>query len=485
MATPLDLNQVLCDASDEATEAHARHGNLAFVELLEATGNRVDCIRGAGPYLWDRSGRRILDCMAGYGAIAIGRGHPIVTDALRQCLDGASATWVRWELAPLVGRAAKELAKATDGRARRVFFTNSGTEAMEAAIKYARRATGRHGLLAWEGAFHGLTCGALSLNGSAELREGFGPLLPGAALVPFGDLDALERALARRDIAAMVVEPIQGKTLRALEPVQLREVQRLCARAGTLLVADEVQTGCGRTGSFLACQADGVDPDIVLLSKALSGGAVPVGAMLMTDEVADAVHPSLDRAIIHSSTFHEGQLAMVAVLATLKVIHEDDLVQRSARLGALLRHRCERACAGHPAFGGFLGRGLMAGLQVDVDRVPSLSALPWVGPAIRPLIGQALVNTLLRRHGVLAQVTGAHSPVLKLLPPMVIDERDIDHLAPALEQSIGALQDGSLADALGRALGSMPAHALRRAAQVMSASYLPSVGRPDSLASSD
>jgi ornithine--oxo-acid transaminase len=150
MATPLDLAHLLSAAAEEATDLHARHGNLAFVELLESTGNGIECVRGSGPYLWERSGRRILDCMAGYGAVAIGRGHPIVMDALRQCIEGDSAGWVRWELAPLAGQAAKELVRATDGRARRVFFTNSGTEAMEAAIKYARRATGRPGLLGRE-----------------------------------------------------------------------------------------------------------------------------------------------------------------------------------------------------------------------------------------------------------------------------------------------------------------------------------------------
>jgi ornithine--oxo-acid transaminase len=465
MATPLDLAHLLSAAAEEATDLHARHGNLAFVELLESTGNGVECVRGSGPYLWERSGRRILDCMAGYGAVAIGRGHPIVMDALRQCIEGDAAGWVRWELAPLAGQAARELVKATDGRARRVFFTNSGTEAMEAAIKYARRATGRPGLLAWEGAFHGLTCGALSLNGSRELRDGFGPLLPGAALVPFGDLVALEQALAGGDIAAMVVEPIQGKSLRALAPGQLRDVQRLCARHGTLLVADEVQTGCGRTGAFLACHQEGVDPDILLLSKALSGGAVPVGAMLMTDQVARSVHPSLDRAVIHSSTFHEGPLAMVAVLATLRVIHEDGLALRSARLGELLRRGCEESCSGIPSFGGMLGRGLMAGVAIDIGRVPSLAALPWIGPAMSPLIGQALVNTMIRRHGVLAQVTGAHSPVLKLLPPMVVDEADIQHVVHAVTQSLRALEEGAFIEALGRALGSWPAHALRRVAQ--------------------
>lgn len=471
MATPLDLTELLRASGDAALADHARHGNLAFVELLEATGIRIECERASGQYLWDRSGRRILDCMAGYGAIAIGRAHPVVLDALRQCIDSGPAGWVRWELAPLAGQAARELARATGGPARRVYFANSGTEAMEAAIKFARRATGRPGLLGWHGAFHGLTCGALSLNGSRELTEGFGPLLPETSLVPFGDLDALERALAGRTTAAMVIEPIQGKTLRSLGPGQLQEVQGICRRHGTLLVADEVQTGCGRTGAFLACHHEGVEPDIILLSKALSGGMVPVGAMLMTDEIAQSVHPSLDRAVIHSSTFHEGPLAMAAVLATLRVIEQDGLAARAAALGALLRSRCEGSCAGKPGFGGFLGRGLMAGVAIELNRVPSLAVLPWVGPMTVPLVGQAMVHAMLHRHGVLAQVTGARSPVLKLLPPMTIEDHDVAHIADAVSASLDDLRDGAFAESLGRAIGTMPGQALRRAAQALERSW--------------
>jgi acetylornithine/succinyldiaminopimelate/putrescine aminotransferase len=348
-----------------------------------------------------------------------------------------------------------------------VYFANSGTEAMEAAIKFARRATGRPGLLGWHGAFHGLTCGALSLNGSKELTDGFGPLLPGAGLVPFGDLEALERALAGRTTAAMVIEPVQGKTLRSLAQGQLREVQQICRRHGTLLVADEVQTGCGRTGAFLACHHEGVEPDIILLSKALSGGMVPVGAMLMTDEIARSVHPSLDRAVIHSSTFHEGPLAMIAVLATLRVIEQDGLAARSARLGGILCRRCEALCLGKPGFAGFLGRGLMAGVAIEIDQVPSLANLPWVGPMTLPLVGQAMVHAMLRKHGVLAQVTGARSPVLKLLPPMIIDEEDVAQIADAVSASLDELRDGAFIDSLGRAIGSMPGQALRRAAHAL------------------
>ncbi|MBL9141120.1 MAG: aspartate aminotransferase family protein, partial [Phycisphaerae bacterium] len=285
MATHFDLAERLGRAQAGARQANRTHGNPALARLVDTLGFDRVYQRGEGQYLWDSEGNRVLDCLAGYGALAIGRNHPVVRDALEQCLRLAPPSWVHFEHNALVGEAARMLKEHCGPGLDHVFFTNSGTEGVELAIKLSRRHTGRSEVIGWSDSFHGLTCGSLSMNGSEELQRGFGPLLPGASLVPFGSLQDLERALSSQAVAAFFIEPVQGKTLRTLAPGVLRDVQSLCRRYGTLLVADEVQTGVGRTGRFLATHHDEVQADIVVLSKALSGGFVPVGAVLARADV--------------------------------------------------------------------------------------------------------------------------------------------------------------------------------------------------------
>lgn len=455
MPRPIDVARLIDEARAGARGGYPRHVNPAFARLVETTGFDVEFTRGEGPYLWTADGRRFLDCLAGYGALLLGRGHPTVRDALRQCLELDPPAWVRFELNPLAAEAARRLKDACRMPEARVFFTNSGTEGVEAAIKFARAHTGRSAIVGWEDGFHGLTLGSLSINGNPELRKGFGPLLAGAATVPFGDLAALERALAGREVAAVVVEPVQGKTLRSLPPGGLAEVASLCRRFGTLLVADEVQTGAGRTGEFLAIHHDGVEPDLVVVSKGLSGGYVPVGAVLAREDVWRSTFSSMERAIVHSSTFHEGPLAMVALVATLEALREERLVERAGAIGDRLIGRIRDACAERPAVREVRGRGLMIGVELDPARIPSLSAVPVAGKLTAPMVGQAAAMDLFRSGGILAQVTGSRRPVLKLLPPLVIGDADADLLVDALPATAARLGGGAFFTALATAAANL------------------------------
>ncbi|HTB59640.1 MAG TPA: aspartate aminotransferase family protein, partial [Polyangia bacterium] len=250
---------------------HEKYLNPKMVQVLKTIGFDRHYTRAEGAYLYDKDGQRYLDLLSGFGVFAIGRNHPTVKRALADVLAGDLADLVQMDVSPLAGMLAEKLIARMPGQ-ERVFFCNSGTEAVEAAIKLARQATRRAKLVHCDHAFHGLTMGALSLNGDAIFREGFGPLLADAVRVPWNDLPALEAALGRGDVAAFIVEPIQGKGVNLPAPGYLAEAARLCRRYGTLFVADEVQTGLGRTGTFLATQAEDVDPDLVLIAKALSGG---------------------------------------------------------------------------------------------------------------------------------------------------------------------------------------------------------------------
>ena len=448
MPSRTDVAKLLAESQAGTMAGLRAHVSPAMARLLTLTGFDRRFVRGEGPYLWDEDGTQILDCLAGFGALLLGRGHPRVLDAVRQCVEIDPPAWVRFSPNGLAIAAARLLKESSGRPDDRVYFANSGTEAVEAAIKLARRHTGRSGIVGWDDSFHGFTFGSLSASGNPDLAAGFGDMLPGCRSVPFGDLAAMERELSARSVAAVIVEPVQGKTLRSLAPGRLSELHAMCRAHGTLLIADEVQSGLGRTGSFLACAADGVEPELVVLSKGMSGGYVPVGAVLARADVWESTFSSMERAFVHSSTNHEGPLAMVATVAALESIAEERLVEHAARQGGLLVERLRRELAGCPAVREVRGRGLMIGIEVRVEEIPSVRGLPVFTRYAEPMVGQALVMDLFRRERVLSQVTGARRPVLKLLPPMVIGEPEVAWICSAVPQALARLSGGSVFGAM-------------------------------------
>jgi ornithine--oxo-acid transaminase len=345
----------------------------------------------------------------------------------------------------LAGELAERLCDLAGGRLNRVFFASSGSEGVEAAIKFSRAATGRDALLYAKGAFHGLTCGALSLMDTEFWRSGFGPLLPGTEAVPFDDIAAAEERLRSRKFAAFILEPIQSEGgIRIPAPDYLRQVQALCKRYGTLLVLDEVQTGMFRTGKFLAAHHFSVEPDMVILAKALSGGLIPVAALLMNEEVSDAVYSSLKRAMVHTSTFSENGLAMRAGLATLDVLEDERLGERSTYLGELLRSRLTETLSPYEMFKAAPGLGLLSGIEF---RPPSKVSLRLSFEAFRSIhpgmFGQMLVMRLFRRERVLTQVCGNNFMVLKSAPALVTREEHIEEFVQTMDNVVGDMHDSS------------------------------------------
>jgi acetylornithine/succinyldiaminopimelate/putrescine aminotransferase len=321
----------------------------------------------------------------------------------------------------------------------RVFFSNSGTEAVEAALKFARAATGRTRIAYCDHAYHGVTVGSLSVNGGAEFRAGFDPLLPDVR-VAFGDLEALEQELRRGDLAALVVEPVQGKGVHVAPPGYLARARDLLHRHGALLICDEVQTGIGRTGTFLAYQQDDVQPDVVTVAKALSGGFVPVAATLARGWIFDRVYSSMDRVFVHASTFAGNALAMAAGLATLAVLDEERLVENAGRTGSYLTERLRALAAHEDLICDVRGRGLLVGIEFGAPRSVRLrSQWSMIRTVRRGLFTQMVVGALYHRHRILTQVAGDHMDVLKLLPPLTVTETEadlfVDALADVLEQA--------------------------------------------------
>ncbi len=432
---PLDINTILAETRGKNFDLFEKHVNPVFVKVLRIIGFNRSWVRGEGAYLWDEKGTRYLDFLANWGVFNLGRRHPTICGALQQVLDSDFPGWIGFDAPPLAAALARELTKRMPGDLDTVFFCNSGTEAIEAAIKFARASTGRPCTVHLTKAFHGLTTGALSLNGEASFRRGFEPLLPGSSAVEPGDLKGLETRLALGDVASFVFEPIQGKGVNILSDEYLLAAQDLCRKYNTLMISDEIQCGMGRSGRFLACQwIEGLQPDIICLSKALSGGYVPLGATITRRAIYDSVFDSMDRAIVHASTFGMGNLAMAAGLATLTVLDDENLAARANELGARFRHGIAAMVPRFEFLKGVRQRGLMIGIEFGKPDSMSLKAA-WamVNKIDENLFAQAIVIPLLDDHHILTQVAGHAVPIIKILPPLNIEDADVDWFLGALE----------------------------------------------------
>jgi ornithine--oxo-acid transaminase len=418
-----------------------RYMNPQMGRLLRTLGFDRTWVGGDHANLIDAKGNQYLDLVCGHGVFALGRNHPDVIAGLEDVLAAKTGNLPQLGVTLLPGILAEQLLARAPGSVAAMIPANSGTEAVEAAIKIARAATGRPRIVHVDHAFHGLSLGSLSLNGNEEFREGFGPLLPGTAQVPFGDLDALELELSRGDVAAVIVEPIQGKGVHIPPDGYLVGVQQRCRQAGTLFICDEVQTGVGRTGRFLALEHWGLEPDIITMAKALSGGFVPIGAVLVSRQAFDRVFDGMERAVRHSSTFGGNDLAAGAALATLRVFERDGIIARAERMGALLLELTRPLVDRYETVRDVRGVGLMWGIELQAPAGATNRAIFNAVERAQPgIFAQLITVPLFHRHRILCQVAGHHMNVVKALPSLLIEEAEIRHFAAALEEVVAAAE---------------------------------------------
>jgi ornithine--oxo-acid transaminase len=369
----------------------------------------------------------------------------VVRRAIEDALDRHLPNMVQVDVSPLAAHLAAELAARATPGLDVVRFGSSGSEAVEMAMKFARRATGRTRLLGARHGYHGLTYGPLSLSGRPDLWQcGFTPMLPDCDTVPFDDLAALERELAGGEVAAFIVEPIQGEAgIVVPSDAYLPEAQRLCRRHGTLFVLDEIQTGLGRTGRFLAAEHWGLEPDMVCLAKALSGGLVPVSATLMRREIASRVFGDVEHCALHFSTFEGNTLAMVAGLATLYVLDAEGLVANAERTGALLLDRLRELQQRHECIAEVRGKGLFAAVRFGEPRTlgPRMAWKLIEESGGSDFFGHCVVMALLRDHRVLAQTAGHDPNVLDCTPALIAGEAEVEYFVNALDQVLAGCAD--------------------------------------------
>lgn len=428
------LAATIAARQSEQYALYSRHINPGLARVQAIIGFDKTWVKGEGAYLWDALGERYLDLIAGYSTYNLGRDHPVVRRALSEALTLQRPNLVEMDCPLLAGVLAEALVMRMPPGLDMVFFANDGSAAVDTALKFARCATGRPRVLYLEHAFHGVMLGTLSCNGGEQFRKGFEPLMPGFAAVPMNDVSELERELSRGDVAAFVVEPIQGKGVYVPADDYLPAAQRLCREHLALFICDEVQVGLGRTGRFLCCEHWGLEPDMVTLAKSLGGGFMPIGATIMRRSVHDKVYGRLDRCQVHTTTFGENELAMAAGLATLHAIDEERLVERAAQTGDRLRAGLGELRHRHETIADVRGKGLMVGVEFQAPQSLRLKAA-WTAAetAQKGLFAQLVVMALMRDHHILTQVGGPDVNIIKLLPPLIIGDDEVDAIVAAFD----------------------------------------------------
>ncbi|MBI3894212.1 MAG: aminotransferase class III-fold pyridoxal phosphate-dependent enzyme [Candidatus Wallbacteria bacterium] len=405
------------ELSSEAFDSYDAYCNRWPKSVREWGPSAVVEWSGEGVWLRDIRGRAFLDCLGGYGVFALGHRHPRVIEAVKAQLDRLPLHSQKL-VNPYVAEAARRLAGIVPGNLRKSFWCNSGTEAVEGALKLARLYTKKKTFVSTTNSFHGKSFGSLSVTGRALFRDPVAPLLP-ARFVPFGDAAALEKAIDA-DTAAFIVEPIQGEGGVHLPPEgYLAKVREICTRRGILMIVDEIQTGLGRTGKMFGVDHEGVQPDILCLAKALSGGVVPCGALVSTDEIWSAFHPM---PLFHTSTFGHNPLAATAAAATIEVLTTEKLPERAARMGERLMAGLRELWRSYPkVLAEVRGRGLLVGMEFVAEEA-----------------GIRTAEELFARD-VLVAHTLNNPRVVRIEPPLIITEEQIDLFLSKLRGALEAI----------------------------------------------
>jgi ornithine--oxo-acid transaminase len=438
---PLDIKDLVTSRLGENYELHDRHLNRTLVKVQRTIGFDIVYARAEGAYLYDMDGKDYLDFLSGFGVYNIGRNHPVAKKAIRDILDLDLPNMVQLDSALMSGllaeRLVQRLAQQGAPQLNAVFLCNSGTEAVEGALKFAKCATGRPRILSLKNSYHGLSYGALSVTGNPAFHEGFGPFVPGCETVALGDLAELEAQLKRNDVAAFIVELVNGKGVKFPKDDYFPKAQALCRQYGTLFICDEVQTGLGRTGKWFAFEHWNLEPDIITLAKTLSGGYVPCGAVIARRAIYQKVFSRLDRCIVHSTTFGRNNLACAAGLAALTVLEDEGLIDNAARMGAYLEKRLLELQAKHDIIKEVRVKGLMAAIEFAEPR-GLMPKMGWklVHSLDASMFPQLIVTPLLTKHRILTQVAANNADIVKILPPLIVGEKEIDRFITAFDEVI-------------------------------------------------
>lgn len=424
------VDEALGVSGEEVLSLYREFINDRYVDLLDSYGVLRHIVRAEGIRVWDSKGREYLDYLLCYGALSLGHNHPAVIEAVEKS-RGMPNLFLHVSPGQMAACLASSLAAITPAGLTRSFFANSGSEAVEGALKLARASTKRTRFIAAHEGFHGKTFGALSVTGYEPHRTRFKPLLQDVTHVPFGDADALEAALKDTPTAAVILEPIQGPAGMVVPPDgYLRDVRALCDEHGSLMILDEIQTGFGRTGRMFACDHEDVVPDVLCLSKALSGGLYPIGVYVTSDRIWRAAYGTKETCLLHTTTFGGNTLACAAALAVVQLTVEEDLPARAAEIGGYFRGRLEQLRERHPLLHEVRGKGMMLGL--DFQQAEGLKD-KLTGGLLNQTASMITVQ-LLYHHDILSLYAFNNPMVIRLAPPLIVDREDLDRFVDALDE---------------------------------------------------
>ncbi len=419
----------------EIRELYKQYANPGLATMMGLINFDKKFVRAQGVSVWDEDGNEYLDFLGGYGALNFGHNHPHISGAVQQA--GELPNLLQAALGTLYAALAHNLAQITPGDLCRTFFGNSGAEAVEGGLKLAKAATGKQKLIHCDGSFHGKTMGALSVTGKSKYQDPFKPLVPGCESVPFGDADALEDKLKNKDVAAFIIEPIQGEGgVHIPEQGYLSRVRELCTQYEALLIFDEIQTGFARTGANFACQLEGVVPDIMCLGKSLGGGVMPISAFTTTEEIWDKAFGGIDKCALHTSTFGGNARACAAGIASIELMLEEDLAEQARGKGAYLLQGLRELQEKYPDFiKEVRGRGLLIGVEFKQTSGGFLNKISGgrLNKLIEEYLAALVAGELMNSYQIITAYTLNNPNVIRFEPPLIVSREQMDRLLSALD----------------------------------------------------
>lgn len=433
----IHLEQALELQQNQVKDLHSQYLNASLVTLLSLINFDTQFVAASGVSVYDVQDNEYLDFLGAYGALNVGHNHPEILTALQRVQTLPNL--LQASMNSIAAALAHNLAHLAPGNLQRSFFCNSGAEAVEGALKLARIATGRQKFIYCHNSFHGKTFGALSVTGRDKYQAPFMPLVNECAGVPYGDLAALQHQLSVREAAAFIVEPLQGEGgIIEPPPGYLAKAKKLCAQYGTLLIADEVQTGFGRTGTFFACESEDLVPDILCLAKSLGGGVMPIGAYMTSDELWRKAYGTMEKALLHTSTFGGNTAACAAALKTIQIILENDLCRQAKEKGDYFLAQLRKLKDKYPLLKDVRGRGLMIGLEFQQpdtgDKKFSFRiTMNVVNKLAQEYMGSLVAGELFNKHRIITAYTLNNPNVIRLEPPLIVSREQLDRVLNALE----------------------------------------------------
>ncbi len=395
-----------------------------------------DFVKAQGMFVWDKDGRKYLDFWGGYGSLNMGHNHPEILEAINKVNDRPGAVLQKSGFSPILGTLAENLAAITPGDLQVTFPCNSGAEAVEGALKIARAATGRQKIVYCHNSFHGKTLGALSVTGKEKYQRPFQPLIPACDHVLFGHIHPLEQKLRTGDVAAFIVEPIQGEGGVHVPPSgYLKQVEELCHKYGAYLIVDEVQTGFGRTGMFFACEYEDVRPDIITMAKSLGGGIMPMGAFITTEKIWKKAYGGIEKCLWHTSTLGGSAQACAAAIAAINIIYDEDLMAEVREKGDYFLSKLDELKNRHKMIKEVRGRGLMIGVEFYEPAPGWLSKLSGglVNRLSKQYFVSMLAGILVNKYGILTAYSLNDLNTMRLQPPLMVTYDEIDEAVKALD----------------------------------------------------